>query len=492
MSDAQGMANGRSTDRELVAGGPHEYAGPSLNMATHVSTDGVLMSPEDYGEVEHRHVFGPWRAQKAHRPKAIVSAEGAYFTDAEGNRYLDFSSQLIAANLGHGNRGVIEAVREGIEDTQYVSPSFTTPRRAELGRLLAEITPGDMQRSFFSTSGTEANEAAVKIARAYTGRHKIISRYRSYHGSTAASMSLSGDPRRHWVEPEGRIAGVMHGPDAYCYRCPLMHEYPECGIACAEYIRYMIEMEARDKVAAVIVEPIVGSNGVIVPPDEYLPMLREITEENDVLLIADEVMTGFGRTGEWFAVNHWNVEPDVITMAKGLTGSYVPFAATTVSKEIGDHFEEEPFLHGHTFTGHSVGAAAALAAIKEYREKALVENARRLGPYMEKGLAELKERHPSVGDVRGLGLFWGLELIKGKETRSPFVEKEDALRGTRSAVDDVVADAMKRGVFVLNMLSVLLIAPPLTVTKAEIDEGIDALDEALRSTDAKMAAEGHP
>ncbi len=446
------------------------------------------MASEDYGDVEHRHVFGTWKAQKAHRPKAIVGAEGAYFTDAEGNRYLDFSSQLIAANLGHGNKGVIEAVQKQIAEAQYISPGFTTPQKAELGRLLAEITPGSLERSFFSTSGTEANEAAVKIARAFTGGYKIISRYRSYHGSTAASMSLTGDPRRHWVEPEGRIIGVMHGPDAYCYRCPLMHEYPDCGIACAEYVRYMIEMELKEKVAAVIVEPVVGSNGVIVPPNEYLPVLREITEENGVLLIADEVMTGFGRTGEWFAVNHWDVEPDIITMAKGLTGSYVPFGATIVSKEIADYFEEEPFHHGHTFTGHSVGAAAALAAIQEYRENGLVENARRLGPYMEKRLKELQERHPCIGDVRGLGLFWGVELLKDRETKKPFVEREDKLRGTRSGIDDVVAKALKEGVYVLNMLSVLLIAPPLSVTESEIDEGVKVLDAALEAADAKMTS----
>ncbi len=445
------------------------------------------MSSKDYAEVEHRHVFGTWKPQKAHRPKTVVDAEGVYFTDVEGNRYLDFSSQLIAANLGHGNPNVIRAVQKEIERLQYISPGFTTPPKAELGKLLAEITPGTLERSFFSTSGTEANEAAVKIARAYTGGHKIISRYRSYHGSTAASMSMTGDPRRHWVEPEGRVPGVHHGPDAYCYRCPLLHEYPDCGIACAEYIRYMIEMEHQDKVAAVIVEPVVGSNGVIVPPDEYLPMLREITEETGTLLIADEVMTGFGRTGEWFAVNHWKVEPDIITMAKGLTGSYVPFAATTVSKKIAEHFEDEPFFHGHTFTGHSVGAAAALAAIKEYKEKRLVENARRLGPYLGKRLEELKESHPSIGDVRGLGLFWGVELVKDRETKVPFVQRADKLTGTGSAVDQVVASSMKAGVYVLNMLSVLLIAPPLSIDEEQIDEGVEALDGALEATDKEAA-----
>ncbi|MFQ5838637.1 MAG: aspartate aminotransferase family protein [Thermoplasmata archaeon] len=445
------------------------------------------MSSEDFSEIEHRHVFGTWKAQRAHRPKTVVGAEGVYFTDDKGNRYLDLSSQLIASNLGHGNKAVIAAVQKQIERLQYISPGFTTPQKAELGRLLAEITPGTLDRSFFSTSGTEANEAAIKIARAYTGGYKVISRYRSYHGSTAASISITGDPRRHWVEPAGRMVGALHGPDAYCYRCPLMHEYPDCGIACAEYIRYMIEMEHEDKVAAVVVEPVVGSNGVIVPPDEYLPILREITEETGTLLIADEVMTGFGRTGEWFAVNHWDVVPDIITMAKGLTGSYVPFGATIVSKEIADHFEEEPFMHGHTFTGHSLGAAAALAAIREYKEKGLVENARQLGPYLGKRLKELMERHPSIGDVRGLGLFWGVELVKDREKKVPFLEREDKLKGTQTAVDQVVANAMKEGVYVLAMLSVLLIAPPLTVTKEQIDEGMEGLDKALVATDREAA-----
>lgn len=446
------------------------------------------MPSKDYGEVEHRHVFGPWKAQKGHRPKTIVEADGVHFTDAEGKRYLDFSSQLISANVGHGNSGIIQAVQEHIEKLQYINPGFTTPQKAELGQLLAEITPGDLDRSFFSTSGTEANEAAVKIARHYTGGYKLISRYRSYHGSTAASISLTGDPRRHWAEPAGRIPGVMHGPDAYCYRCPLNHEYPDCGIACAEYIRYMIEMEHPDTVAGVVVEPVVGSNGVIVPPDEYLPLLREITEETGTLLIADEVMTGFGRTGEWFAVNHWDVVPDIITMAKGLTGSYVPFGATVVSKAIGDHFEEAPFPHGHTFTGHSVGAAAALAAIQEYKAKGLVENARRLGPSLGKRLGELQEGHPSVGDVRGLGFFWGVELVKDRETKEPFARRGDKLTGTPSAVDEVAAQALDLGVYVLNLFSTLLIAPPLNATQEHLDEGVAALDQALRVADAAVAS----
>jgi taurine--2-oxoglutarate transaminase len=289
------------------------------------------------------------------------------------------------------------------------------------------------------------------------------------------------------MEAAGRIPGVVHGPDAYCYRCPLKDEYPDCGVACADYIRYMIEMEHPDEVAAVLVEPIVGSNGVIVPPDEYLPMLREITEETGTLLIADEVMTGFGRTGEWFAVDHWKVVPDIITVAKGLTGSYVPFGATIVSREIAEYFDEEPFMHGHTFTGHPLGAASALAAIREYRDRGLVENARRMGRYLGGRLEELKGRHRSIGYVRGLGLFWGIELVRDRTSKEPFVDREDRI-GVTTAVDRAVSRAMDEGVYVLNMLSVLLIAPPLTVTEREIDEGIEALDRALEVTDREATS----
>ena len=343
------------------------------------------MSKRSLSEIEHEHILGPWSYQKSYFPGVIKDVDDCYFVDEQGKRYLDFRSQVVCANLGNRNEAVINAIRQQAATIPFVSSKFTTQSRAELGSLLADVTPKSLEKTFFSTSGTEANEAVIKISRLYTGKSKIISRYRSYHGSTAGSMSVSGDPRRHCIEPDGLMPGVIRAPDPYCYRCPLKQEYPDCGIACVDYIDYIIEMESNEKIAAVLVEAIVGSSGaVIVPPNEYLPRLRDITRNAGILLAIDEVMTGFGRTGEWFATNHYNVTPDLMSMAKGLTGSYVPMGATIMTQEIASHFDEDYFCVGHTFSGHPLAAAAALAALKEYKERKLIENARTLGKVMEK------------------------------------------------------------------------------------------------------------
>lgn len=435
----------------------------------------------DTVSVTKHHTYGTWRAQKGWTPRVIVDAEGCFFTDLSGKRFLDMSSQLMCSNLGHKNRAVIDAICAQAKKLPYVAPAFGTEVRAELSRSLLEVMPQGLEKFFFATSGTEANEAAIKIARQYTGKYKIISRYTSYHGSTAGSISVTGDPRRYPIEPAGKIDGVIFAPDAYCYQCPFGLEYPDCGITCADYVEYMIEHESN--VAAVILEPVVGSNGVIVPPDEYLPRMREITKKHGVLLICDEVMSGWGRTGEWFAVNHWKVKPDILATAKGITGAYIPLSVTATTGEIADYFEEHYFAHGHTYEAHPLTLAAGVAGIQEYKRLGLIEHARELGAYVGDRLKALKDKHRSVGDARGIGLFWALELIRNRKTRAWFNTREDKLQGKPMMVDRVAGACMNNGVFFSTWMNYLIIAPPLIIEKEEIDQGIEALDASLGVAD---------
>jgi taurine--2-oxoglutarate transaminase len=436
---------------------------------------------EDYTAMTRRYVFGTWKYQKTWNPKVIVGGEGSHFTDAQGKRYLDFSSQLVCCNLGHSNERVKAALAEQAKRLAYVNPVFATEPVALLAKKLAEITPGDLCKTFFSLGGAEANEAAMKIARFYTGAPKLVARFRSYHGATAGAISLTGDPRRHYAP---LTPGVVHAPDCYCYRCPFGLEYPGCGVRCAEYIGDILEMEGPKNVAAVFVEPIVGSNGILVPPDEYMPRLRRICDEKGVLLVADEVMTGFGRTGEWFCVNHWNVVPDIMTLAKGLTGAYIPLSATIVRKPIADHFEgDNLFCHGHTYANHPLACAAGLAAVGEYERLGLVKRAKKMGEALGKRLMELEEAHRSVGDVRGKGLFWGIEPVKNRETKEPFATIRQSFDPT--LLGKMASEAMNRGVYVMTMLNTMIVAPPLIVTEEEIEEGVRVLDEVLKIADAE-------
>jgi taurine--2-oxoglutarate transaminase len=410
-----------------------------------------------------------------------VDAEGSHFVDAQGRRYLDFSSQLMCSNLGHKNTAVMNAIADQAMKLPYVSPSFTCEIRARATKALMQVFPQKLAKFFYSTSGTEANEAAIKIARMYTGRYKIISRYLSYHGSTGGSIAATGDVRRWYAEPVGKIDGVVFGPDAYCYRCPLGQKYPDCGIACAEYIDYMIKREGN--VAAVILEPVVGTNGVIVPPDEYLPRVREITRKHGVLLIADEVMSGWGRVGEWFAVNRWKVEPDIITTAKGVTGAYMPLGVTATTKEISDFFEERYFAHGHTYEAHPMSLAPVPAAISEYKRLNLLEEAKRKGRILGDKLHELKRRHRSIGDVRGLGLFWAVELVRNRDTKEPLNDIRDKFDGKPLVVDSVTKKMLEYGVYAMGWVSHIVLAPPLIVEEAELEKGVEVLDRSLAIAD---------
>jgi taurine---2-oxoglutarate transaminase len=426
--------------------------------------------------------FVTWRRQGGWAPLVVTRAEDSTFWTDDGRAILDFSSQLIATNLGHSNRAVQEAIARQARELPYAAPGFATRPRAELSESLREILPDGVDQLFFSTSGTEANEAALKIARVAKGRTKVVSRYRSYHGATAASISVTGDVRRRASEPHQKVPGTVFAPDCYCYRCPFGLTYPSCGVACAQYVDYQLEHEGD--VAAMIVEPVVGTNGVIVPVPEYLPRIRAITKAHDVLLIADEVMTAWGRTGTWFAVEHWGVVPDILTTAKGVTGAYVPLGVTATTSELHDVFRDRYFPHGHTYEAHPLTLAPAVAAIAEYRRLDLLAKSARDGEYLLARLRELAPRHRSVGDVRGLGLFAAVELVRNRTTRAPFNTPEDKLAG-RALVAEKVAQAMlSDGVYVMPWVSHLVIAPPLIVTREELDSGVDSLDRALAVADA--------
>lgn len=431
-----------------------------------------------------KYTFGTWRYQKGWNPLHIVDAEGCYFFDIDGNRYLDFSSQLMCSNLGHKNKAVIDAICEQARKLPYVAPGFTTDVRAKLSELLTTVFPRGLEKYFYATSGTEANEAAIKIARLYTGRYKIISRYRSYHGSTGGSIAATGDLRRLPIEPAGKVDGVVFAPDVDLYRSPFGVEFEDRAKASAQYIEYMIKNEGN--VAAILIEPVVGTNGVLVPPKDYLPMLREIADKHGVLLITDEVMSGWGRTGEWFAVNHWNVVPDILTTAKGITGAYIPLGVAGTSREIADYFEDHYFAHGHTYEAHPLTLAPAIAAINEYKRLDLIRKARSLGIHLGKRLKELKEKHESVGDVRGIGLFWAVELVKNRKTKAPFYEAGDKLSGKPSPLSKVAAEMMQNGVYLSDWLSHFVVAPPLIITEEEIDTGVDVLDKALVIADKEV------
>ncbi|MEX2115412.1 MAG: aminotransferase class III-fold pyridoxal phosphate-dependent enzyme [Bacteroidota bacterium] len=435
-------------------------------------------------EITARNTYGTWRFQKGWTPLHIVDAEGCFFVDASGKRYLDCSSQLMCVTLGHKNQAVIKAIADQAQKLSYIAPAFATDVRAELSALLLDVLPAGIEKFFFTTSGTEANEAAFKIARMVTGKTKIIARYRSYHGSTMGAIAATGDPRRWAMEPAGKIPGVIFAPEVNCYDCPMMHTYPGCGIACAEYIEHMIENEAD--VAAVLVEPVVGTNGVLVPPPEYMPRLREICDKHQVLLIADEVMSGWGRTGEWFAMDHWKVKPDILVTAKGITSAYVPLGLCATTMKIASYFDDHFFSHGHTYEAHPLTLAPAIAAINEMKRLNLVEKAKEMGAYMGTALRNLIPRHPSIGEVRGLGLFWALELVKNRESKQPFNTKSDKVSGKPMLVEKITADLMKQGVFLQAWLSHLVIAPPLIITKEEIDIAMSALDRSLSIADEAM------
>ncbi len=431
------------------------------------------LSGDEIVALTRKHTLFEWSAQSKVDPIPVARAEGIYFYTPEGKRFIDFNSQLMSVNAGHGERRIIDAIRRQLETLDYANPFMATEPRARLGAKLAELAPGDIDVFFFTNGGAEANENAIKLARQYTGRHKILARYRSYHGATAGAIALTGDPRRWATEPG--MAGVVHVMDPYH---GIQRGWDDAATALA-HLEEVIQLEGPHTIAAFILETVTGTNGILVPPDGYLEGVRELCTRHGILLICDEVMAGFGRTGEWFAVNHWKVVPDLMTIAKGLTSSYVPLGAVGMRRHIADHFKDKVFYGGLTYNSHPVGCAAALAAIRVYEEDRLVEKARATGQVMKGLLAELEQKHPSVGAVRSIGLFGIVELIRDRTTREPMAP----YNGASEEMAALGRFFRQEGLYTMVRWNTFYANPPLTITEAQLREAFAIIDRGLAITD---------
>src|SRR6187397_2456731 len=431
-----------------------------------------------------RYVLHSWSVRSAIDPIPIAGAEGRYFWDFDGKRYLDFASQLVNVSIGHQHPKVIAAIKEQADRLCTIGPMMANEKRSELARLLAEVTPGDLTMSFFTNGGAEANEYAIKLERWFTGRDKIVARYRSYHGATAGAISATGDPRRWPAEPG--LPGIVRMLDPYTYRCPAGHPDPCPVCTGAPHLEEILEYEGADTVAAVILETVTGTNGIIPPPPGYLQTIREVCDRHGILLVLDEVMAGFGRTGRWFACENWDVVPDIITVAKGINSGYVPLGAMIIREHLKEWVRSRFFPGGLTYAGHPLACASAVASIEAFQDEGVVQNASEVGAYLGAGLHELASRHPSIGDVRGLGCFWGIELVKDRETREPLVPF-NASGEAFAPVARLSKAALERGLYLMTHWNVIMVCPPLTITRDEIDEGIGILDEALSIADEYAA-----
>jgi len=439
------------------------------------------------------HTFGTWNRQKAWAtPLLVKDAEGVFMYDEKGKGYIDFSSQLMCSNLGHKNRAIIEAIIKQAEKLPYIAPGFANEASMQAVEALRSIMPKGLDKFFFSTSGTEANEAALKMVRqSKFPAYKVISRYHSYHGATVASAAFTGDPRR-WFAEQARctVQGVRFAPDCYCYRCPFGMEYPACNVQCARYLDYMIKEEGN--VAAIIVEPVVGTNGRLVPPPEYFPLVRKICDENGVLLVADEVMTGWFRTGKAFAMENWQVTPDILTTAKGATGAYTPAGITAATDKVADFFDQEVFCHGHTYAFHPMALCAIPAAVSEYKKLMASGLPQKTAAYLKEKLYALADRHECIGDVRGIGHFWALEIVKNRKTKEPFNVKAEKFAGGPLMTGQIAANAMQNGLYMAAWYDTLVIAPPLIITEEEIDQAVEILDTSLKIGDKEAVSTGIP
>jgi taurine---2-oxoglutarate transaminase len=431
------------------------------------------MSGQEMVDLCRRHTLFEWSVQSAVDPIPVARAKGIYFWTPEGKRFIDFNSQLMCVNIGHGDERVVRAIKEQAETLPYANPFMATDVRARLGAKLAEITPGDIDSFFFTNGGAEANENAIRIARLFTGRHKIAARYRSYHGGTAGSLTLTGDPRR-WASEPG-IPGVIRIPEFY-------HGIQQGSDTTEEVLRRteeILQLEGAHTVAAIIVEPVTGTNGILIPPDGYMQGLRALCDKYGILLIADEVMAGFGRTGEWFAVDNWKVVPDLISMAKGLTSAYVQLGAVGMRHHIAEHFQKNVFWGGLTYNSHPLACAAALATIAVYEEDDLIENSRRMGEVMRGLLEDLQARHPSVGATRNIGLFGIVELVRNRETREPMAP----FNGASPEMQELGRFFREQGLYTLVRWNTFFANPPLCITEAELREAFEIIDRALEITD---------
>jgi taurine---2-oxoglutarate transaminase len=430
------------------------------------------MTSAEIVALARKHTIFEWSPQGSFDPLPVARAKGVYFWTPDGRKYLDFNSQLMCVNIGHGDERVVKAIADQAGQLLYANPFLATEPRARLGAKLAELCPGDIDVFFFTNAGAEANENAFKIARAVTGRQKILARYRSYHGATAAAINATGDPRR-WSQPP--MAGIVHVLDPY-HGVQRGWESVEESLA---YLEEVIQLEGPHTIAAFILEPVTGTNGILVPPDGYLQGVRALCDKHGILMIADEVMSGFGRTGTWFAVNHWNVVPDLITMAKGLTSAYVQLGAVGMRRTIAEHFTNSPFPSGLTYSSHTLGCATALAAIGVIEEDGLIERARKTGFLMADLLTDLAARHPSVGAVRSIGLFGIVELVRNRETMEPMAP----FNGTSLEMAALSKFFHDEGLYTIVRWNYFFTNPPLPISEAELREGFAIIDRALEIAD---------
>jgi taurine--2-oxoglutarate transaminase len=442
-----------------------------------VATEVVkALTAEEITELCLRHTLYDWSAQAALKPLVVTSAKGVHFHTADGRRFIDFNSQLMCVNAGHGDRRIIDAIKRQADQLAYINPAMATEPRARLGRKLAELLPGDIDKVFFTLAGNDANENAIKIARTVTGRPKILARYRSYHGATGIAIQATGDPRRWANEHAG---GVVHVLDPYHG----IQRGTDSAEVALNLLEETIQLEGPATIAAFILEPVTGTNGILIPPDGYLQGVRELCDRHGILLICDEVMTGFGRTGRWFAVDHWAVVPDLITMAKGLTSSYAPLGAVGMRPKVAAYFDSNVFYGGLTYNSHPLGCAAALGAIQAYEEDDMVGNARRMGAVLAKHHRLLQERHPCVGAVRSIGLFGALELVRNRRTLEPLAP----FNGTSPEMKAIGQALMDAGLFTFVRWNTIMTNPPLCITEDELDEGFEILDAALEIGDRAVA-----
>lgn len=425
---------------------------------------------------QRAHVLYTWSAQETAKPVRITGGEGAWFFDDTGERWLDFESQVFNANLGHGEKRVSEAIKAQVDALACAHPAAVFDAKTRLGEALARITPGDLDHVFLCLSGAEANENAFKIARMVTGRSKVIARRRSYHGATMGALSLTGDNRRWPVEPG--LWGVLRAEDPYCYRCPFGLDVTNCGTRCATHLEHIIQMEGAQSIAAVFMEGVTGTAGGFIPPDDYWPKVREICDRHGILLVADEVLSGFGRTGKWFAVDHWGVVPDMLVMAKGITGGYAPLAAVAMSDRIARHFDRQTLWCGLTGYAHPLSCAAAVAAIEVYEADGLIENSATLGRHLGERLAGLMARYDLIGDVRNLGLYGTIEFVRDRGSREPIVGHAQPTP-PGSVLARLDAGLRARRMHIARKETRLYVCPPLCITRAELDEGMDRIDAAI-------------
>lgn len=442
-----------------------------------------IMNGNEIKEMQKTYNLQSWSKQRGINPIPIEKADGIYMWDFDGNRYSDMSSQLVNLNVGHNCRPIIEAIKEQAEKYCYLSPSYGSEPRAKLAKMVIDLMPDNMGKVFFTNGGADANENAIKMARMYTGRNKVFSRYRSYHGSTFGAGNLTGEPRRYPLEPG--IPGFVHFFDPYVYREPVIKF--ESEKQAAEYyvakLREQVIYEGPDSVAAIVMETITGSNGVIIPPDGYLQGVRKICDEFGIMMICDEVMAGWGRTGKMFAFENFGVKPDIVSFAKGVTCGYVQLGGVAVSKEIAAYFDDHLLSCGLTYSAHPLACAAGVACVNYYKEANILENVNKVGKVLGEILEELKAKHACVGDVRYIGLFSSIELVKDKATKEPLVPYGKDPEGR---MGKIIGALKSKGFMTYSHENMIFVSPPLIITEAQIREEMTKVDEVLSTVDAEI------